>query len=155
MNATSTRTTHQTDSPKVSQFSIHLQNRVGALQDLVRMLNEHSVEIVALSVQDATDSALVRMVVTDPDLAEQLLGGNDISHSIVKVLVIELQEASQLGKMLTSLLLAEVNVDFLYPMLMRPGWRSAIVVHVEDNDCACAVLESNGFALLTQADISR
>lgn len=119
------------------------------------MLNEHSVEIVALSVQDATDSALVRMVVTDPDLAEQLLGGNDISHSIVKVLVIELQEASQLGKMLTSLLLAEVNVDFLYPMLMRPGWRSAIVVHVEDNDCACAVLESNGFALLTQADISR
>ncbi len=155
MELATTRTTEKTGGPKVPQFSVHLQNRVGALQDLIRLINDHNVEVVALSVQDATDSALARLVVTDPDLVRSLLNGHDLSHSEVSVLVVELQEATQLGAMLTSLLKAEVNINFIYPMMIRPRWQAAMVVHVEDNECASNVLAADGFNLLTQADISR
>jgi hypothetical protein len=33
--------------------------------------------------------------------------------------------------------------------------RSALALHVEDNECAAAVLNQNGFNILGQSDISR
>jgi len=53
------------------------------------------------------------------------------------------------------MLQAEVNIFGSYALLMRPRGRTALALHVEDNECAAAVLQSNGFAILTQNDISR
>ena len=41
-----TRTTESLESPQVRQFSVFLQNKVGALLEVVKLLNEHN--IVAL-----------------------------------------------------------------------------------------------------------
>ena len=51
--------------PPVRQFSILLQNRVGALASLVRMLRGAKIDVIGLSVQDSRDATVARMVVTD------------------------------------------------------------------------------------------
>jgi len=53
------------------------------------------------------------------------------------------------------LFMAEVNVHFTYPLLMRPRGQAALALHVDDNDCAISVLTGEGFQLLSQSDISR
>jgi hypothetical protein len=63
--------------------------------------------------------------------------------------------ASELAKLLAALLMAEVNMHFSYPLLMRPHGRAALVMHVDDAECACSVLQSEGFKILSQTDISR
>ena len=60
------RTTEKTEGPRVQQFSIFLRNKVGALLDVVKMLNEHAVDVLALNVQDSADAAIVRIVVRRP-----------------------------------------------------------------------------------------
>ena len=45
----------------VRQLSVFLHNRVGALLGLVRLMNEHSIEVLGLSLQDSADLTLVRM----------------------------------------------------------------------------------------------
>ncbi len=56
---------------------------------------------------------------------------------------------------LTALLQAECNIHSAYSLLTRPRGKAALALHVEDRDCATAVLSSNQFKLLTQQDISR
>lgn len=155
MNQGMKETTSRRRGPEVRQFSIFLQNRVGALLDIVKKLNEASVEVVALSVQDSADSAVTRMVVSDPDLVVEIFEKQDIAYSVSEVLVIELKEASELAKLLTCILMAEVNIDFSYPLMTRPNGRSALIVHVEDTECAASILEMHDFNLLKQDDISR
>jgi hypothetical protein len=71
-------------------------------------------------------------------------------------MVVELREvATQFIKILSTLLMAEVNVHFSYPLLTRPNGRAALAMHVDDSECASSVLIGEGFRLLSQSDISR
>jgi hypothetical protein len=152
----STRTTEKIEGSAVKQFSIFLQNKVGALLHIVKLLNEHAVDVLAVNVQDSADAAIVRVVVSDPEQVQDLFALNDIPFSICDLVVAELKEsATDLSKLLTALLMAEVNVHGIYALLTRPRGLCAVALHVEDNDCATAVLRSHGFRILDQGDISR
>jgi hypothetical protein len=120
------------------------------------MLNESDVHVLALNSQDSTDSALVRLVVSDPDAVENIFDLNEIAYSISDILVVEMREvAVDLRKMLQSLLMAEVNIQVCYPLLLRPHGRSALALHLDDADCGWSVLAGEGFTILNQSDLSR
>lgn len=156
MNADSFTMTQKNDGPRVNQFSIFLPNKVGALLDIVRLLNERNVEVVAISIQDSADTAIVRIVVSDPESVQDVFREHEIAFSVCQLCVVELRDgANELGKMFAALLAAEVNVFGSYALLTRPRGKTALAVHVEDDECACAVLNSHGFTILSQADISR
>lgn len=146
----------KTRGSEVKQFSIFLPNKVGALSEVVKVLNQHSVHVLAINVQDSADSAIVRIVVSDPEQVQDLLSIHDIPFSLYDVVVVGLREgATELPKLLASLLMAEVNIHGIYGLLSRPNGNTAVALHVEDNDCAVAVLRSHGFRILSQGDISR
>ena len=156
MEISATKATGKASGPRVKQFSVFLPNKVGALSDIVKVLAEHSVHVLALNVQDSADSAIVRLVVSDPEQVQDLFGIHDIPFSMCNIVVVELKEgAMELSKLLSALLMAEVNIHGSYGLLTRPLGNCALAVHVEDNDCATAVLLSHGFRLLSQMDISR
>ncbi|MHA3775128.1 acetolactate synthase [Verrucomicrobiota bacterium sgz303538] len=149
-------TVEKLGGPRVNQFSIFLPNKVGALLDIVKLLNDRNVHVVAISVQDSADTAIVRIVVSDPESVQDVFREHDIPFSMCQLCVVELKEgATELGKVLAALLAAEVNIFGAYALLTRPRGRTALAIHVEDDECACAVLNSHGFTILSQNDISR
>jgi hypothetical protein len=150
-----TSTTEKLASPQVRQFSVFLQNKVGALLEVVKLMNEHNVATLALSIQDSSESSITRMIVSDPDRVSRLFHEHDIAFGECEVLVVELKEAADLAKVLSTLLMAEVNIIFSYPLLIRPHGRAVLVMHLDDSDCSSAVLQSSGFRILSQADLSR
>jgi hypothetical protein len=151
-----TRTTERLESPQVRQFSVFLQNKVGALLEVVKLLNEHNIVALALSIQDSSESSIGRMIVSDPERVTDLFHKHDIPFSECEVLVIELPGgASDLTKVLSALLMAEVNIIFSYPLLVRPHGRAVLVMHVDDSECSSSVLRGGGFKILRQADLSR
>ena len=142
--------------PPVKQFSVMLQNRVGALAALVKLMRTTSIEVVGLSVQDARDATIARIVVSDPELTEQLFIEKGIPHTTCELLVIELREAGpNLLQCLDHLMGAETNVDFAYPLL--PSYRgiSLLAMHVDDLEFAASVLNQSGFVLVWQDTLSR
>lgn len=149
-------TTSKIDGPLVRQFSVFLPNKVGALLDIVKLLSARNTHLVALSIAESTDSAIARIVVSDPETAENIFLEHDVPFGVCSLVVVELREvATELAKLLAALLMAEVNMHFSYPLLTRPHGRAALVLHVDDTECACSVLQGEGFKLLSQADISR
>jgi len=151
-----TKTTEKISGPRVKQFSVFLPNKVGALSEIVKLLHERNIDVLALDVQDSADCAIVRIVVSDPEQTQELFELHDIPFAASNIVVVELRGgASELPKLLSALLMAEVNIHSSYGLLTRPRGNTALALHVEDNDCAIAVLTSHGFRILSQMDISR
>jgi len=149
-------TTSKIGGPLVKQFSVFLPNKVGAMLDIVKVLNTNNTHVVALSVSESTDSAIARIVVSDPELVEKLFRQKNVAFGVCEVVVVEMREvATQLVKLLAALFMAEVNVHFSYPLLTRPRGFAALALHVDDTECASSVLMGEGFKILSQGDISR
>lgn len=152
----STQTAEATGNSRVTQFSIFLANKVGALLDVVKLLNARDVLVLALTVQDSADTAIVRIVVSDPDTVQDLFVENQVAYSVCDLVVVELSEgANELGRLLAALLAAECNIFGSYALLTRPRGKAALALHVEDNECAASVLNAHQFRILGQSDISR
>ena len=152
----SSQTTEKLGGSRVTQFSIFLSNRVGALLHVVKLLNEHHVHVLAVNVQDSADTAIVRVVVSDPESVQTIFLENAVPFSVCDLVVVELKEgATELGRLLAALLAAECNIFGSYALLTRPRGRAALALHVEDNECATSVLQSQQFTILGQSDISR
>jgi hypothetical protein len=140
---------------RVVQFSIFLRNKVGAFLDVVRLLREHSVQVLGTTIEPSADTAIVRIVVSDPDAVEGIFHLHSIPYSTWPLVVVELKEAAHFSEVLTALLAAEVNIFGAYALLTRPRGHATLALHVEDNECATSVLSGSGFIILNQDDLSR
>ncbi|MBE7536992.1 MAG: acetolactate synthase [Opitutaceae bacterium] len=147
--------TTSTTSDPVKQFSVFAENRVGRLHDLIALLKSNEVHVVALTVLDTTDSAIVRLIVDDPDKARELMINNDFPFGESDVLAVEINDEGDLEAVLRALLMTEINIHYVYSFIKRPGDRTALALNVEDADVAAQSLGQQGFKVLTQRDISR
>jgi hypothetical protein len=146
-------TTISTDP--VKQFSVFTENRVGRLFDLTSLLAMHNVHVMAINVLDATDNAIVRLIVDDPDRTRELLVNNDFPYSECDILAVELAGEIGLKQVLAALLEAEINIHYVYAFTKRPEGRAAFALNVEDSEIGAQALGHRGFKVLVQRDISR
>ena len=142
-------------SDPVRQFSVFAENRVGRLYDLTALFKENNVHIMAITVLDTTDSAIMRLIVDDRDKARELMVNNDFPYTECDVLAVEITDETDLRDVLAALLEAEINVHYVYSFIKRPEGRAALAINVEDADVAAQALNRRGFKVLTQRDISR
>ena len=145
-----------TDGTAVRQVSVFLQNRVGTLLSVVELLRANHIVVLGLSVQDSIDFTVVRLIASDPDLVETLFIEKGIPFSTSDLIVVELIEGpEQMPDCLRTLLDAETNIHFIYPLLTRPNGKSALALCMEDNDFGKSILSSAGYQILLQEDLSR
>ena len=139
----------------VKQFSVFAENRVGRLHELTSLLKNQNVHVMAITVLDTTDSAIVRLVVDDPDKARELMVLNAFPYGECDLLAVEISDESELNRVLAALLEAEINIHYIYSFIKRPEGKSAVAINAEDHDVAAQALNQRGFRVLTQRDISR
>ena len=139
----------------IRQFSLYVENKCGTLHDLVVMLSGQNVHVLALCVIDITESSIVRFVVDDPDKAYEVLRQHGFYVNESEVLGVELDSEVDLARVLAALLEAEVNIHYLFPFLVRPNGKYALILHVEDRDLAAQALTIRALRVLTQHDLSR
>jgi hypothetical protein len=138
----------------VIQFSVFTPNRLGRLHDLVRSLATHNVHALGLMVLDTTDSAIIRLVVDDPDGARRLLVEEGFPFTESRLVVVE-ANSTDVGKLMSALLEAELNINYLYSFIPQPQGKAIIGLSMEDNDLAEQALLRHQFRVLRQADVSR
>jgi hypothetical protein len=140
----------------IRQLSVFLQNRVGSLMALTKLLHDHSIEVLGLSMQDTTEMTLVRLILSDPEGAGMLFIEKGIPHTDCPIVVVELSESGRrLTECLSTLLAAELNIEFCYPLLVRPRQHPLLALHCDDGEIAANVLHRSGFRVLCQGDLSR
>jgi hypothetical protein len=149
-----TETTKAGRPEPVIQFSVFTANRLGRLHDLISRLATRSVHVLALMVLDTTDSAIIRLVVDDPDHARDLLVHEGFPFTESRLVVVEVNPAD-LNRLMAALLEAELNINYLYSFIPQPQGKSLLALSMEDNDLAEQALRRHQFRTLKQTDISR
>src|SRR6186997_3494851 len=97
--------------PTLRQFTIFLENRVGQLLEVVRRFEGSRVRIVALSINDATECAFVRFLLSHPEQGREILERAGLAMIESDLLGVELPEGPQpLLQVCTALLQVEVNI---------------------------------------------
>ena len=138
----------------ITQFSVFTPNRLGRLRDLVGFLATQNVHVLGLMVLDTTDSSIIRIVVDDPERARELLLREGFPFTESRLVAVE-AEPVDLGRLMSALLEAELNINYLYSFLPHPQGKPIVALSVEDNDMAEQALRRHQFRTLRQMDISR
>jgi hypothetical protein len=139
----------------VIQFSVHADNKVGRLNELISLLAVHEVHVVALSILDTTDSSIIRVIVDYPEEAQNLLVEHNFSYVQSGLIAVEMADESMLKVVTNALVQAEINIHYVYPFLVRPRGRYALALSLEDNDLAAETLRRHQISVLGQNDIAR
>lgn len=139
--------------PVITQFSVFLTNKVGKLFDLVQSFDGKECRICALSVHDATDHAVVRIITNSAAAARKVLKDQALPYSEKDVLVVELSNQHTLSSLCLSLLGPELSIQFAYPLLIKPDQKPTIALSVEDPTLAGQILRRKNFRLFGEADL--
>ena len=139
----------------VKQFSVFTANRLGRLHDITQLFGARGVHILAVMVLDTTDSAILRLVVDDPERAREQLHEHGFAFTESELLVVEIAAATRLNELMAALLEAELNIYYLYSFIPHPQGKSLLALSMEDNEMAEQVLTRHQFRVLRQMDISR
>ena len=139
----------------IRQFVIYAENKVGWLNDFVSMLRESTIHILAISVLDTSDSAVIRLIPNYPKDLARLLKSQMISFTERSVLAIELNDEDSLQQITHTLLRAEINIHYVYPFLHQPNGKSVVAIAMEDQVTAEEALSQNHISILNQEDFLR
>jgi hypothetical protein len=143
------------DWPSVRQFNVFLENKMGALLNVVRRFESTDIRIISLTIVDSADCAIVRLVLSDPERALEIFQQGNLPVTESDLLVVQLPEASQpLLQICKALLAAELNIHYAYPLLIGPQGKAALALHVDDHESAVATLANHGFVIFTEGDLS-
>jgi hypothetical protein len=140
-------------SPTIRQLSLFLDNRVGQLLRLFQAFHGQSVRVIAVNIVNAIDCAIVRVICDDTDAAKQLLHEADFPASETELIVVELPAPTSLPTICAVLLSAELNISYIYPLLIQPSDLPAVAIHCDDNVTAANILQNKKFKVLTEEDL--
>ncbi len=142
------------DYPGVRQLSVFIENRVGQLARLTRLLERTDVRILAISVVNSIDCAIIRMIVDQPDEADALFRANGFAVSQTELIVVSLPPGKRALLHITMALMAgEVNVAYTYPLLVQPHGAPALAVQADNMEIAVSILRAKKFDVLAQSDL--
>jgi hypothetical protein len=123
------------------QLSVFLENRPGTLAAMCAALAEQEVNLLAMTVSDTVDHAVVRMVVDRPEEALQILGESGILVVTNDVLIIEVPNyPGALAEMAQRLAKKRINIEYAYCTTAEGQEEGALVLRTHDPEGAMQAL---------------
>ncbi|MEZ3486818.1 MAG: amino acid-binding protein [Lachnospiraceae bacterium] len=141
-------------SNTIQQLSVFLENREGRLDDVLKVLSENDVNIVALSLADTSDYGMLRMIVSDPQKGRSALKEAGITAMLTDVVALRVPHATgSLSKAMHQIVEGAVNVEYMYAF--ANGNDAAAVLKSDDPDRVTDILKRSGFDVYTADEAYR
>ena len=141
-------------SNTIQQLSVFLENREGRLDEVLKVLADNDVNIVALSLADTSDYGMLRMIVSDPNKGRAALKEEGITAMLTDVVALRVPHATgSLSKAMHQIVDGEVNVEYMYAFVSKSENIAYVILRVADNEYAADVLGKAGIKLLTSQEI--
>lgn len=130
----------------IKQISVFLENQPGKLAEFTACLSAQGINLRAISLAEASDFGIVRIIVDDVFSAVTVLKAENYICSITEVLAIEvLDKPGMLSEMISVLGKEGINMEYMYTILGKKADTAFMILRVNDNKKAEGVLEKAGF----------
>ena len=138
----------------ITQLSAFLENRPGTLYEAVSAISDAGVNIRALSVADTRDFGILRLIVSDVEKTKEVLSDNVVITQTKVIAARMSDEAGALKKILKVIQATGVNIEYVYAFTSPVAGSAYVVLRVDDNEGAEAVLARSGIETLSDSDMT-
>jgi hypothetical protein len=143
----------------IPQVSVYLDNRPGSLSEAMSQLDKNQIQVFALSIADAGEFGLVRMVTEDPEKATKVLENMDYnlakSRRNTEVTAVFMGDEDKISKITKILGDGSMNIEYAYSSAVHVDGKIALILRVNDIENAEKTLKANGITVLTLAEIQK
>lgn len=138
----------------ISQLSIFVENKPGALEQVLRLFKDSHIDLVTTTLADTQDFGLFRVICADPQRACLMLKDNGITVTLTKVQAIELDNRPGMAAdALQTFTADDLNVRYMYSFLL--GGKGILVLRTDNIDKASQLIQSKGFQSIDDDDLRR
>ena len=138
----------------IKQISIFMENKPGRMAKVAKTLSEANVNMRALTIAEAGDFGIIRMVVDDTDKGYKVLRDEGFTVSETDVLAVEIQDTpGGLYKIAKTLGENNINMDYAYAFVTAKAERAMLILRVDDTKRAAQVLQEAGVRIATRTEI--
>ena len=138
----------------IKQLSIFVENKFGRLAAVVDTLSNNGIDISALSIADATDFGVLRLIVDDPDKAVEVLKSSGVAAKCTDVMAVALDhQPGGLSKVLGVLTKAEISIEYMYAFVGKRSDKALLIVKTEDMERSVELLEKSNIEICDIKDI--
>jgi hypothetical protein len=139
---------------KIEQISIFIENRSGRLALITSALGDAGVNIRAMSLADTSDFGILRLIVNDVETAVEVLRQKGFTVRLSHVVAVEIKDQpGELGRFLTALEEAGLNVEYMYAFVQKSGEHAVVIFRFEDLDHAIEVIQRGGSIVLSREKV--
>jgi hypothetical protein len=143
----------------VQQVSVFLDNRPGSLSEMLGYLDRLKIKIYALSIAEAGEYGVIRMITANPQKTAQVL--EDASFNLAKskknteVTAILISDKNPISKITKILGENSVNIEYAYSSAVHYDSKFVLVVKPKEVEKAEKALQQNEVATLTLEEIKQ
>ena len=128
----------------IKQLSVFLENREGRLDEVLQVLADNDVNIIALSLADTSDFGMVRMIVSDPYRGKNVLKESGITAMITEVVALRVPHATgSLSRAMHLIVEEGLNIEYMYAF--ANGEDASAVLKTDDPEKLVETLRKGGF----------
>lgn len=135
----------------IKQVSVFVENRQGALCGITDALAENGIDMKALTLADTADFGIMRMIVTDTEKAKEVIADKGYLVKVNEVVAVEMEnKPGALAEVIAVLGEAGMDIEYLYAFIAVCGKNARVVIRVNDNEKAEALLAAKGITVVSE-----
>ena len=132
----------------LNQISLFTENKQGALRKMTHVLAQANINLYTMLANDSAEFGIIRLIVTNPEKALQVLKDAGYQCRMDKVLAIEMGDTpGSLDNILENLEDANVAIDYLYISYNRKASTLVAVLKTSEPETE-TFLRGKGYELL-------
>lgn len=126
----------------IQQLSVFLENKAGRVSELTKILGKAGINLSAFTIAESSDFGMMRVVVSEPQRAKDLLKEHGFAVSLTDVVCLQTPNTpGSLNKALA--ILSENGVGIAYMYAFAEGDHARVILSPDNlNDCVRVLLDN-------------
>jgi len=136
----------------IRQLSVFLENKTGHLNQILSVLAQNNINIVALTVADSSDYGILRAIVSDPEKAMQVLRAEQFTVRVHEILSLEMGAApGSMSHILDLFTAADICIEYVYAFSF--GSKSILMIRTDKSEKAIGIVKANHLKPISEEDL--
>lgn len=128
----------------VKQLSIFLENRTGSLTGVTQLLGHAGINLSAFSLADSSDFGILRVILSEPVKAKELLTANGFTVTLNDVVCLFVPNTpGTLAEALVLLAENNVSIDYMYAFAWKDDLARVVIKPDDIHRCIEVLQRSN------------
>ncbi|MDR2533182.1 MAG: acetolactate synthase [Tannerellaceae bacterium] len=136
----------------VHQISLFLENRYGKLSEILSLLAEGNIRIIAATVADTSEFGIMRLIVSDPQKACTILKTHNVSANLTDVLAIVTgSSAGSFAGTISCFTRAGISIEYMYCFAVNG--KAILILRTNNREAALEVIRRQNMEYIGESDL--